>query len=173
MQTKLNLGLIVFFLLTTILGCSSPLESIPNNIEENFLAIVPVSNMNDNLLIEVEGNQEQFQPGSEIRILIYNNSSQSIFLAEDPFLKIFTIKEGDWVEVKDEITRFGSQVLSPKGTILLDQSYTRAKPALTRGEMNSNLKDLPVRIVVVGEIMENDVRTGELVGAYVDVYIEQ
>jgi hypothetical protein len=171
MMEKMKRILIIFLLLTTLLGCYSRLDTVPNNMEEQFLTAVSVSNMNESLQLKAEGDQESFHLGSKIPLLIYNESPYSIFFVGDAYLKLFIIKDGKWAEVKNELTYSGSQVLSPKGTLLLDQSNTWAKPALTEDEVNSDQKDLPLRIVIIGEIIENDIRTGKLVGAYVDVFI--
>jgi hypothetical protein len=163
--------LIISLLLTAVLGCSTGPDRVPHTLDEEFLTTVSVINLNESLRLKVESDQESFQLGSKIPLLIYNESPFSIFFTGEEYLKLFMIKDGKWTEVKNELTYSGSQELSPKGTILLDQSNTWAKPALTKDEVRNDQKAFPLRILIIGEIMENNIRTGKLVGAYVDVHV--
>lgn len=84
---------------------------------------------------------------------------------------MFTIRGTEWVEVKNGLTYSGSRILSPQGNALLGFDPTWARPELDNAVFKDNKTDRLVRIVVTGEIMENDVRTGKFVAAYVDAYL--
>jgi hypothetical protein len=77
-----------------------------------------------------------------------------------------------WVEVKNGITYSGNNLkLSPAGTVLLDFALTGVKPIFDQSGIKIE-EEVPLRIVIIGEIMESENRTGEKVGAYVDVVIK-
>ncbi len=77
-----------------------------------------------------------------------------------------------WTEVKNAITYTATMILSPEGTVLLDTQYTSVKPILDQSGFDTNGKDILLRIVIIGEIMNGEVRTKEKVGAYVDVVLK-
>jgi hypothetical protein len=70
--------------------------------------------------------------------------------------------------VKNAITYSGDLELSPNGTILLDTRSVVVKPVLDQSVFNLK-KDVNVRIVIVGDVMEEENPTDEKVGTYVDV----
>jgi hypothetical protein len=80
------------------------------------------------------------------------------------------IEDAEWIEVKNVITYSGLLIISPQGTPLLDDASTRVQPEVNDKLRSAKEKEL-LRIVVTGEIIENDKPTGKLVGAYVDVYV--
>ena len=77
-----------------------------------------------------------------------------------------------WVEVKNAITYMDTILLSPEGTILLDTQHIEAQPVVDQSTLEAGNEDIRVRIVVIGEIMKGETRTGQYVGAYVDVTLE-
>ena len=76
------------------------------------------------------------------------------------------------MEVKNDITYSATMFISPQGTLLFDLQYTWVQPNLDGSNLRSSNTKIPVRIVVIGEIMEDNTRTGKNVGAYVDVFIK-
>lgn len=154
-----------------LLSCSKSPGTDSNSQEDNFLTAIPIKDMNQSLVLYVDSEQTRFRSGSEIRLITQNKSSKFIYFAEDTSITLLMLREDNWIEVKNEITHTGSITLSPEGTPLLDLRYTYIKPILEQDLANNSQKDLPLRIVMIGEIVKNDVRTGESVGAYVDVYV--
>lgn len=171
MKENIKPFLIIFLFLSLMLGCSSPSNSVSNNMESQFLTAVPVINMNKDLELSVHGDEKKFRLGSKIQLRIQNQSPNSILLEGDSHIKLFSIKDAKWIEVKNQITYSGSILLSPQGTPLLDVHFTLVKPTLDKNMMNTDEEHIPLRIVTIGEIMNNDTRTGKFVGAYIDVYI--
>ena len=127
--------------------------------------------MNKTLQLSVAGDQKAFQFDSEINVRIHNMSRYSVMYDAALPPRLFTLKDGEWVEVTNEFTYRGGGAMSPKGTILLDEIVTSVKPVLDKSVLDSGQHEVSLRIAVICEIMENDVRTGKLVGAYVDVIL--
>ena len=76
------------------------------------------------------------------------------------------------MEVKNAITYSGTMLLSPQGKPLLNLQYTDVKPILDETNLSGSNTSVLLRIVIIGEIMEGDTRTGKNVGAYVDVFLK-
>lgn len=169
-ETKINI-LIVWLLLSVLSSCSNRPDTVSNPMEIQFSTAVPITNMNKSLELKANSDERIFHYGSRIEIKIQNKSRNTIFFPEDTFVKLLFFTDGKWIEVQNKINYSGSIVLSPQGTPLLDSDYTLVKPMLDENVLSNDQKELPLRIVVTGEIMKNDVRTEEFVGAYVDVYI--
>ena len=164
--------LVVLLLPAILLGCSNRSNTDLNSIEESFKTAVPVVDMNNSLEIKIYEDQKTFPRGSDIRLLVENKSSHFLlFNSGDDYIKLFMSRGTDWVEVNNKITYSGTRILSPQGTPLLNLNATWAQPILDDNAFEDNKAEVPLRIVMVGEIMEDDKPTGKLVGAYVDVHI--
>jgi hypothetical protein len=175
--------LTIVLLMITLSGCSSPANEVSSRMEEEFSTAVPVTDMNKGLELKTYEDQKNFPLGSDIQLLVENKSSHFLFFdLAGNYIKLLMIREGEWVEVKDGLTGSGSRVLSPAGTPLLNLDTTWARPELDTNVFKDN-ENILIRIVITGEIMkmdaynpewrerEDEILTGELVGAYVDVYV--
>jgi hypothetical protein len=154
-------------------------------MDEKFQAVVPLTDMNKSLVITVDDDDKVFRLGSDIPIFYENKSSHFLFfdLADENYTKLFMLRDIEWVEVKDGITGSGSRVLSPQGPPLLNLGTTWALPELDDTIFKDNKTNILIRVMITGEIMEMDtyssdwqdhedeILTGELVAAYVDVYV--
>jgi hypothetical protein len=161
----------IFVFLIVLPSCTTDSDRIPSAMEKSLLATLSVNDMNESLQLKVQGDEKTFGFGSDIPLLIYNKSPHSILFTGDSHMRLFTARDGEWLEVKNEITYSGAMILSPQGTPLLDLSNTGIKPAFDEELIDNNKNNMLLRIVMIGEILENDVETGELVGAYVDVSV--
>jgi len=170
MKLGLRSSAISFLAIILLAGCLNDLPTIAPDMEEKLQSVFGLKNMNQSFQLEIENNEKTFQSGSDIRLKIMNTSPHSIYFDIDSHIKLLTIKDAEWEEVKNGITYKGTLVISPQDTPLLDYAKTRVKPDLRDEFQNTDQKEL-VRILIIGELMDNDVRTGEFVGAYVDVYI--
>lgn len=164
---------IIGLMIISLVECSSLPNTDTSDIQELLGVDGSVSNVNASLQVKVEGDKKSFPLDAEITLLIYNESSRFLLFTGEHYVRLLTLNDGEWIEVANKLTYSGSQTLSPKGTILLDQTSTWAKPQITEQIFTPDEKVLPLRIVVVGEIVENDVRTGEFAAAYVDVDINR
>ena len=138
--------------------------------------MVPLTDMNKSLEIavarDVASNEQSFRLGSDIAVEVFNKSPHYISSDFNSQIKLLIYENNQWVEVKNDNTYSGNMLLSPQGTLLLDLQYTWVQPNLDGSSLNSRNTKIPVRIVVIGEIMEGDTRTGKNVGAYVDVFVK-
>ena len=170
MNTISRQTLIVIILWLILSGCSGKAH-LMNSSESSFQTAVPMANMNQSLEINVDGDNTSFRIGAEIPLIVQNKSADYIFFTGDDYIRLFILQDLKWIEIKSELTYSGSKVLSPKGTPLLDLDRTWAQPALDGNIFSDKRSDLLLRILITGEIMENDVRTGKLISAFVDVHM--
>jgi hypothetical protein len=168
MEQVLKICLLVF----ALSGCSNLSAEVPSRMEEEFRTIVAVQDLNKSLELTLHEDKENFPRGHDIPILVENKSAHFLsFNYTDNYIKLYIIKDGEWVEVKNGLTYSGAKTLHPQGAPLLNLDATWARPELDDNLFEDNQTDILVRIVMTGEIVENDTQTGEFVSAYVDVYI--
>jgi hypothetical protein len=166
--------LTIVLLMIVLPSCSNLSTEVPSDIEEKFRTVVSVEDMNKSLVLKLHEDKETFPHGYDIPILVENKSSHFLsFNHTDNYVKLYIIKDDEWVEVKNGLTYSGTRTLHPQGAPLLNLNATWARPELDDNLFKDNQTDILVRIVMTGEIMENDIPTGEFVSAYVDVYISR
>lgn len=163
--------LMLCLFLVVLPSCSKHSQSTSEKIKENFQTIVPITDMNKSLQVEVYGGEKNFQSDSAIHLRLHNKSPHSIFFPLDSHIKLLMLSDAKWVQVKNEMTYSGLLQLAPQDTPLLDSNTTWVKPIPGEKIIRNAKENILLRIVMIGEIMENDIHTGTLVGAYVDVYI--
>jgi hypothetical protein len=157
--------IVLFTLLITALGCSEPKANFTSEEKTTFLSTLSTTDVNQSLQLSVEGDNKSFLFGSEIHLVVNNFSSSSIVLDSPTPIKLLMIQDSKWVEVDNEITYSGEKNLSPKGTILFDTGGIPIQPAI-QGD-----KELTIRAVVTGEVIKDNIRTGNLAVAYIDLYL--
>jgi hypothetical protein len=139
-------------------------------LEKQFLTAVPLTDINESLQVIIESKGSTFESGSDISLLIYNKSTHSIYFDNDSYIKLLVSADQlSWSDVENGIEYFGTTVVSPQGTPLLDFVHTVVRPILDKTDLNAGNQDVILRIVAIGEIMENDTLTGQNAAAYVDV----
>jgi len=175
MKNRINLFVVFASLLlslTVLLGCSDRPDVRSSDLETEFSTIVPAADVNKSLQVVVDSKEDAFPLDSRIPIKIYNKSPHFIFSEFHSDIKLLTSSSGKWVEVKNGIIYKGTMLLSPQGTILLDFQGTTVRPLFTDDNSNASITNIPLRIVVVAEIMEGETKTGEKVAAFVDVLLK-
>lgn len=175
MKNRINLVIVFASLLlnlTVLLGCSDKPDVNSSDLETEFSTIVPAADINKSLQVVVDSKEDAFPLDSTIPIIIYNKSPHFIFSDSSSDMKLLTSSGGKWVEVKNGITYKGRMLLSPQGTILLDFQGTDVLPVFTDDNSSASITNIPLRIVVIAEIMEGETKTGEKVAAYVDVLLK-
>ena len=169
MRRNIERSLVAFLVLFSLLGCS---KSVSTNMEEKFREVVSVNDLNKSIELKVDDNKDVFPNGYDIPILAQNKSPYFLFLnLEENYIRLFTIRDAEWVEIKNGLTYSGSRILSPHGNALLDLEPTWARPEVEDAILEDNKTEVLVRIVMTGEIMEKDKPSGKFIGAYVDVYV--
>jgi hypothetical protein len=163
----------VLFISLNFGGCSNSSQTVSKSLEDSFQANFPVVDMNKTFQVKVNDDQALFEQNSEILLTFNNLSPDTLDFPTDPFIKLFVIEDGNWVEIKNKFTYSGSLELAPQGTILLDTSEVTIKPELDdqMKEVQKNGSTL-VRVLMIGEIIQNNAHTGKFVGAYTDIFLK-
>lgn len=174
MKARYKISFIVSWCLITLAlsSCSKPQGSNSAELDSSFRSLV-VADMNNFVRIfpENKGNTS-FKYGSDIFLIFENLSDQKLFFDTDTFVRLYVVRDNLWFEVRNKRTYSGELLLFPMGTPLLDNNSVKVRPVLDNIPAIQDSDDF-LRVVVIGEILREDIRTGELVGAYVDVVIEQ
>jgi hypothetical protein len=152
-----------------LIACSK--QSNVSDLEKNFATLIPIDDMNHSLVLLLEGADTSFSSGSRINMRIYNKSQHYLYFENETHMRILASPDDlQWKEVENSFTyATSSMTLSPEGTILLDDAFRWAIPILDESFVGNGNSEIPLRIVVIGEIMKDDAHTGQLVGAFVDV----
>lgn len=151
-------------------GCLNSHSTVSKEKQQEFQSLVALQSLNESFRLETKENIIDYRFGSEIPLKIVNISSRSIQFDPDSHVKLYMIRDNTWEEVGNVITYSGSLTLSPAGTLLLDYALTRVQPDWNNEVETNDQKEL-VRIFMVGEFVDDDARTGEQTGAYLDVFI--
>lgn len=173
-QTQVTQLVMIFLILAgTLLGCSRNSATSITELDKQFATAVPLADINKSLEITIDPNESSFaQSNPDIALLIYNKSQSFIYLDSNSFVRLLVSTDNlHWTDVENAITYDGAMTLSPKGTPLFDVEYTWAKPILDQTFMSTDNKEILMRIIVVGEVMNGDTLTGQNVAAYVDVFL--
>jgi hypothetical protein len=164
---RFNQLLVIAMITIFLISCSDSSQAIDAEIENKFQELYPTISMNKHFQIQVNDDNETFRSTSEIRLIFYNDSANTISFATDSFMHLFIIRDNEWVEVENAITYKGLLQIDPKDTPLMDFGTTRVKPIL--GDNWVSGKRELLRIVMVGELTGNDSIEGEYAGAYLDI----
>ena len=163
--------LLFFLSMNILLGCSSQSSVNVSEIERQFLTAIPITDMNKSLTMVVDGEEQYFSLGSDIPLIVANRSSHFVIFDIDTHIQLLMNTNSQWTEVENEITYSGILSLSPQGVPLLDFRSTWVKPVIDESILGNSTLNIPLRIVIIGEISEGDTPTGKQVGAYVDVIL--
>ncbi len=167
---KRNFLVLVFLFIGT--ACSLP--GLESEKEADFAALypnIPMKGYLDLILAEESGSPDVRR---SIDIVVVNISDQVILFSGlfDHDLYRFDEDQQEWVPIDEKMVYINdkSKLLYPEDNFakLQDSSWaTSALPDLV-------IEDRPVivRVVMVGEILENEQPTGKEVGAYLDVTYE-
>ena len=154
----------LFLILSLLVACGKGVS----RQEGTFATLVPVS-MNTGLRLKLLEVRDASTAAPTITVLIENHSNDRIwFLAPGYGARIFVYSDssGAWVEVDDRIVSASESedILVPKG-----QGMNWGAPLSVGPSIPDTRRPVTVRIVVIGEIYRDGQRTGEEVGAYIDV----
>ena len=172
MKDKTKFVLLFFLSLSILFGCSKQSNTNTSEIEKQFAAAIPVTDMNKSLSMIVDSKKQYFSLGDDIPLIVENKSSHFISFDVNTHIRMLRSTGSQWMEVKNAITYSGTLLLSPHGKPLLDFRHTDVKPILDQSSLSDINTIVPLRIVIIGEIMNGDTPTGKKVGAYVDVPVK-
>ena len=157
-------------------GCSGNEHSVSSALQESFATMIPVKDMNQSLRVTIlysNQNNPKFVPG--MNVVVENMSATPIYFQDNPSPIRLYIAQGDkWIEVKNNATLLSYQgnpgfVLSPKNTAANVWTPPVVPSLAISQDAGKGQEDL--RILVIGEVVLNGQKTGNLVGAYVDTLI--
>jgi len=164
------LQLTLLFAAFSLIGCGkSGSVKDPN---EEFSKKFPLADLNKSLQLGLEGDIRTFDEDSNIPFYIYNRSNHDVFIDHNANTKLFTTLNSQWIEIENAISYPDSLPLLAIGTPLLDSRYTWVRPVLRNELLASTTENIMIRILILGEPLENDQGTGDLIGAYIDVFIK-
>jgi hypothetical protein len=157
----------LFLILCLIVACGKGVS----HREETFATLVPVP-MDTGLRLKLVEVRDASTEAPTVTLLIENHSNDQVrFLAPGYGARIFVYSEssGAWVEVDDRIvsTSESEDILVPKGQGMNWGAIVSVGPSIP-----DTRRPVTVRIVVTGEIYRDGQRTGEEVGAYMDVTLQ-
>ncbi len=177
MRTKLLSPLLFAVLLViAILAWEQTRSPVSADMQKSFEELVSITNLNKDLRItNKEVEWDRF--GSDILIQYQNFGKKPIFMSIEEaslFVKIYSIKDNLWIEIKDNaksITSDGEKgfVISPRGTIFESDSIM-VHPSFPTVRFDPEKKEF-IRVLIKGEYLDGDERTGVFVGTYVDLYV--
>jgi hypothetical protein len=159
--------------MTSLFGCSIRQPEISNGLQASFQVLVPIDDLNQSVrLTEDLSNQQNIKFDSVIQVLIENVSIRQVYFPLGYGIKLFIVRNGDWVEIRDKSNYLGDgALLSPQNNKkLTDTTSTRILPDYPS---QIKIEGIPVilRIVVIGELLLDINETRVPVGAYIDVIV--
>ncbi len=100
--------LILLALLTT--GCAN---AALDNSCETLLQGIPSEGVNRPLRVSVPGNMNSFKATSDIAVYVENDSTRPIQVAPDTDLKIYSMSNGVWQPVQNQVNYLSASDLIP------------------------------------------------------------
>ncbi len=101
-------GLIVLALLTS--ACAN--AALANSCE-TLLQGIPSEGVNRPLRVSVPGNMNSFKATSDIAVYVENDSTRPIQVAPDTDLKIYSMSDGVWQTVQNQVSYLSASDLIP------------------------------------------------------------
>lgn len=172
MQTKSKKPIIFMVSFIILFGCSKVPNQGISEAEKQFSMAIPVSDMNKSIRIKVIYEKEYYSSGSDINLMLENKTSYFISFDTNPPVQLLRNMDTQWIEVENAITYLDTMLLYPQSEPGLNLQTTTVKPILDQNSAGAVNTLIPLRILVVGEIMNGDTPTGKQVGAYLDVFIK-
>ncbi len=169
----------VFFvsvILTCIIcACSNvQLEDDVSPLEKSFLKLIAVDDVNDSLHVDIVYDERtEYKYGDDIVVLIKNTSNQEIFLPSKPSaLRAFVLSDNSWVEVKNDITYLGDGVVLAASEDALSQLINGIRPVIN-SELEGFGNEVNVRVLIMGEFIVNEKKTGTVIAAFADLVMRK
>lgn len=159
------------FLLSVLVAFSNDLPVVSNDLEKELLTAFHLTDINESFQVTINGEEKTFKINSDIPLIFNNKSPYTIYFPTGSFIRLLIINDNEWMEIENSHTYAGLLLISPEGTLLKDFNIAGVRPVIDNSILHGDKKDLLLRIVLIGEIMENNDPTGRFVGAYVDVDI--
>lgn len=157
-------NIVLLFALTAVAflsGCSSSAEA-------KFVKLLrdsSVKDINQSIHLVIEG---QLTPGSEINLLVYNQSTNPIaFLpGAEAQIFLFSPENDQWEEIANEMNYSGEMVI-------LDTKETAdILPFSIWPDLPTNEKEQKLRVAITGYVVKDGETTDEPVSAFVEFVVK-
>jgi hypothetical protein len=173
---KLLKLILIVAAMIAIFGCARNDLAVSNELHEAFLQLISIEDINNSMqvtVVESEVTQPTF--GSEVEIFIQNVSTEKeiYFSPEESLaLRIFVNSNNRWIEIQnaDRYTGEGG-VLDTKGQITSDW-ITGVRPVLELNLLKEIDNPVIVRILVTGELIVGNEKTGTPVATFIDLIMK-
>ena len=171
MKPSIILWIFCWIGMTIIIGCTSVRPRLSKELESSFQKTISVEDLNESIRVR-PASQERAKYGSNIKIRIQNVSDQPIYFPLDFEMRLFIIRDNEWVEIQDNNQYYGEgTLLHPKGQEESSGTITTwVRPVLPLNFTSGNDKDI-LRIVIIGEKQNDNMEFGTPVGAYTDIVV--
>lgn len=166
MKLSLFRQLLILIILAMLSSCS--VHPIPDNEMPELDFLVEEANR-DLELYSSTGYGNSYKNSEILTLLIKVKSDYPIHFPMDYGTRIFIYKEEQWIEIQNNmvyptVEQYGGEnILPPSEDNILKEGFFQAVPYYTDLE-----KALPVRLIIVGNIIENGRITDELSVGYFD-----
>lgn len=176
MKRHLVLAIIILSLPIFGIACSTP--SVLSSKEEAFLQIFPEGTFSGNDLLELRvvtfSDSERILIGETISIWIENISHKTIVFPADYGSKIFSYDDSvnTWWEVEDETIRSAEREITIYPETDLSKEHINSTGFSIHPVLVNSGKSITVRVVVIGEILEDNELSGRKIGSYIDIVFE-
>ncbi|MFZ5909210.1 MAG: hypothetical protein ACOYYU_04270 [Chloroflexota bacterium] len=176
-KTFIRLAMIATSSLTLLgYGCTHNQPSISKDLQESFQKLIVIEDMNKSLLVSIDASEQRYiKFDTDIRIIIENLSDKKILIPEPDGIKLLIVRNNEWVEVNDATEYYGNSegpVLFPSAPLELKSRTTTWIHPYLNPEFDYTKESETLRVVIIGKIISDGEKTGELVSAYADVSIE-
>jgi hypothetical protein len=132
-------------------------------LEKSFKNIVPVDDVNHTLTLKLNPQKENaLEIGSNIELVVENISDRPIIFPTGFGIEIYTIENGNWVDVENRDKILGDEISLIPG--MMNFIGFEVEPMFSETKTNKF-----VRIVVVGEFLLDNAKTGARVAAFIDL----
>lgn len=110
--------------------------------------------------------------GDDIYMVVTNNTGKKIQYSLNEDLKVFVqIQEEKWMQVRNNVHYSKDYIISnPEGP---DAVWSKSLDLTFAPEINNANKTVTVKLVVIGQIMEGDIVTDQLVASYYDLVLSR
>ena len=163
---------LTFFLLISLYGCSPKKPIVSTDLQESFIKSIGTYETNSSLSLEFIPGEGKNKFGSDINIIVENNSDEYIVLSnKNSLVRVFLIVDNEWQEIDNNNVYFGEDTkLSPRDKPG-SKWITWVRPVADENILSETEKSI-IRIFVSGYQIQTDGVLGKAVSAYTDLFIE-
>ncbi len=172
MKTKIGWGIfLTLILLFGTYSCSTDQPTPTPYLQALFQNIIQINDLNKSMTVRMLGSSVNHF-GIDIDIVVENKTDFQISVSANIGEKVFVIRNGQWVQIRNQIQYVGDLILAPtnSGGIEYERSHT-VSPVLNPN-MTFNVPEPEILRIFIQGVIKNGSQPDHSVGAYVDTLIE-